>query len=426
MTGLIDCNNFYVSCERVFDPSLEGRPVIVLSNNDGCAISRSNEAKALGIKMGVPEFSIREIIRNHGVKVFSSNYTLYGDMSRRVMEMLSHYVSSMEVYSIDEAFLFFDRHPPDLLESYGREIVQAVSQGTGIPLSLGLAANKSLAKIANKLAKKSGKGIFVLKPQDVPRVLAGYPLEEVWGIGGQHARFLRGRGIESAGDFTRLPRAWVRKHLTVVGLRLYDELQGETRILPEYEEADKKNICTSRCFGQMQTEFAPVEEAVATYATRCAEKLRRQASCAQSIQVFIHTNQFREDLPQYARNIVIRLPVPTNSTFELVYYAGEGLRRIFQTGYLYKKAGVVVSDFVPAREVQQNLFDRTDRRKHTVLLEAVDELNREYGRDRVRVATQGFSPRWHLRQEKLSKRYTTRWSDLVTIHAGAATEARGS
>jgi DNA polymerase V len=413
---LVDCNNFYVSCERVFDPCLNGKPVIVLSNNDGCAISRSNEAKLLGIKMGVPAFSIKDVIEKFDVKVFSSNYALYGDMSRRVMSLLSEYAPEMEIYSIDEAFLYFQGIPENALLNHGKKMVHRVGKFTGIPLSLGIAPTKSLAKIANKIAKKQGRDVFIIDKENTTDVLKKFPIEDVWGIGSQHAAFLKKQGIVTAYDFIGFPGDWVRKNLTVVGLRLWEELQSRPSIRSEIETPSKKNICTSLSFGEMQTDFLPLEEAVTAYASRCAEKLRKQKSCAGTLMVFLHTNQFREDLQQYARNIVIHLPVPTNSTLELVHFSKEGLKRIYKKGYAYKKAGIIVSNFVPESEVQQNMFDTTDRKKHASLMKAVDKLNKDYGKETVRIASQGFTQSWKLRQEKLSSRYTTRWSELITIN----------
>ncbi len=419
MIGLIDCNNFYVSCERVFDPSLTGRPVIILSNNDGCAISRSDEAKALGVKMGAPAFQIQELIRDQNIKVFSSNYTLYGDMSHRVMTLLESFVPEMEIYSIDEAFLFFHGIKKEILNEYGSKILSAVSKSTGIPVSLGIAPTKALTKVANKLAKKNAgsKGVYVLYPEMIEDTLKTYPVSEVWGIGAQHAAFLKKQGIVTAFDFTCANKEWVRKHLTVVGLRLWDELQGRPRIGAGPEIPDKKNICTSRSFGNMQTEYLPIEEATATYAARCAEKLRKQKSCARVMMVFLHTNQFRSDLPQYAKNIVITFPVPTNSTMEIVHYAREGLRKIFRTGFSYKKSGIIVSDFVPEEQIQQNLFDTSDRKKHAAIMKVIDSINHDHGRDTLRIATQGFSASWKLRQENLSRCYTTRMKDIIRVQA---------
>jgi DNA polymerase V len=415
MIGLIDCNNFYVSCERVFDPSLNGKPVIVLSNNDGCAISRSNEAKVLGIKMGVPAFTIKNLIERNKVKVFSSNYTLYGDMSKRVMTLLAETVPQIEMYSIDEAFLFFQSEEESELEKFGKQIVRNVSQATGIPLSLGISTTKALSKVANKIAKKLKQDVFILTETNLAAELKNFPIEDVWGIGGQHGIFLKKYGIKTAADFIRFPADWIRKNMSVVGLRLWEELQGNSCIEAELEVPSKKNICTSKSFGQMQTEYSPIEEAVATYAYRCAEKLRKQKSCAQTLMVFLHTNQFREDLPQYARNIVIQLPVPTNSAIELIRFSKEGLRRIFKNGFIYKKAGIIVSNFVPEESIQQNIFDQNDRSKQTSLMKVMDNLNKNYGKETVRIATQGFTQQWKLRQEMLSRRYTTRLEEIMVV-----------
>jgi DNA polymerase V len=417
MIGLIDCNNFYVSCERVFNPSLRNKPVIILSNNDGCAISRSNEAKTLGVKMGAPAFMIDKLIRENDIKVYSSNYTLYGDMSHRVMSLLESFVPEMEIYSIDEAFLFFNGISERELLSLGKRIIQTITRNTGIPVSLGIAQTKTLAKMSNKLAKKSSRspGIYVMNEKKREEILQSYPVADVWGIGSQHAALLKKNGILTAYDFTKTPKGWVQKHLTVVGLRLWEELQGRPTIAAEPDIPDKKNICTSRSFGSMQTEYLPIEEATATYAMRCAEKLRKQKSCARVMMVFLHTNQFRNDLPQYAKNIVIQLPVPTNSSLELVHYAKVGLRKIFRSGYSYKKSGIILSDFVPQNQQQQNMFDTRDRSKHSAIMEVIDSMNNRHGRDTLRIATQGFTQKWKLRQENLSRCYSTRWEEMIEV-----------
>jgi DNA polymerase V len=419
MIGLVDCNNFYVSCERVFNPSLRGKPVIVLSNNDGCAISRSDEAKQLGIKMGAPSFLIREVIEKNNVHILSSNYALYGDMSRRVMSLLSSYVPELEIYSIDEAFLFFRGFEKFNLEEYGLQIIHEIRRCTGIPVSMGIAPTKALSKIANKLAKKNSanKGLFIVDKESIDEVLRKYPIEDVWGIGSQHAAMLKKNGVATAFHFKNLPGEWVRKRMTVVGLRLWEELHGLPRFNEEFELPSKKNICTSRSFGVMQTEYNTIEEATSTYAVRCAEKLRKQKSCAGVIMVFLHTNHFREDLQQYAKNIVIKLPVPTNSSLELAHYAREGLKRIYKKGYLYKKSGVIVSDIVSENNLQQNFFDSCHRSEHTRIMNLLDTINARYGRDTVRVAIQGFDKSWHLKQEKLSRYYTTRLSDIIEVNA---------
>lgn len=417
MIGLVDCNNFYVSCERVFNPSLNGKPVIVLSNNDGCAISRSNEAKELGIKMGTPAFLVDELIREKDVQVLSSNYTLYGDMSQRVMSLLSRFVDRVEIYSIDEAFLFFKGYDHFELEKYGRYIIKTVKKQTGIPVSLGIAPTKALAKIANRLSKKKGiDGMFIIRKNQADETLSAYPISDVWGIGDGHAKFLLKNGVYTAKDFISMPRQWVRKNLTVVGERLWEELQGFTAFQPELEIPPKKNICTSRSFGEMQTDYGPVEEAAIVYATRCAEKLRKQKSCASVMMVFLHTNQFRQDQPQYARNIVINFSVATNSTLELVQYAREGLKKIFKNGFSYKKVGIIVSDFVPEQNIQHNIFDNTARDKHSAIMKVMDKLNNSMGRDTIRVATHGYENKWKLRQELLSRRFTTRMEDVIIVN----------
>jgi len=418
MIGLVDCNNFYASCERVFNPSLIGKPVVVLSNNDGCVISRSNEAKAIGIKMGVPAFEIKKEIEKHQIKVFSSNYTLYGDMSQRVMTSLNQFASEIEIYSIDEAFLDFRGFKYFNLNEHGKQIVKTITKNTGIPISIGIAPTKTLAKIANKIAKKNpaNRGVFVLNnEQKILQVIKQFPVDDIWGVGKHYAEFLKKHNINTAFDFTQMPKAWVQKHLTVVGVRMWNELQGNPQIKLELVTPPKKTICTSRSFGNMLTAYAPIEEAVANHVARCAEKLRNQNSCAQVLMVFLHTNQHRKDLPQYAKNIVINLPVASNSTIELIHYAKKGLQLIFKEGYRYKKAGIIVSEIIPENTVQQNLFDHTDRNKQAVIMQALDKINSKFGRDKVRIAAQGFDRKWKLRQEQLSPCYTTRLSDILTI-----------
>ena len=418
MIGLVDCNNFYASCERVFNPSLNGRPVVVLSNNDGCVIARSNEAKALGIPMGAPAFEIEKLVEKNGVIVFSSNYTLYGDMSNRVMTMLQTYSPEVEIYSIDEAFLSFNGFESTNLDSYGRTLISAVKKGTGIPVSLGIAPSKTLAKLANRIAKKrlENKGVFIID-SDEKRISALKMIEigDVWGIGRRYAQFLMGHGVKTAYDFTQLNKEWVQANMTIVGRRMFDELNGIPRVQFEMVPPAKKVICTSRSFGNMLTTINPIEEAVANYAARCGAKLRKQNCCAGVIMVFVHTNSFRTDLPQYSRNIVIELPIPTNSTIELVKFATKGLKAIFRDGYHYKKAGVIVSEIVPETSVQGHLFHKLDSAKHEKIMQAMDKLNNTFGRDKIILGKQGFSRKWKLRQEKLSPCYSTRLSDIITV-----------
>ncbi|MDR3058932.1 MAG: Y-family DNA polymerase, partial [Prevotella sp.] len=354
MFALVDCNNFYASCERVFRPSLTGKPIVVLSNNDGCVIARSNEAKALGIKMGVPAYQIKEIIEKNNVAVFSSNYTLYGDMSNRVMTNLSSYAPESEIYSIDEIFLDFSGLKVDL-KKYGTKVIQTTHKNTGIPVSMGIAPTKTLAKLANKFAKKYPKynGVCIIDTDEKRiKALRLTEIGDVWGIGRQVFDKLKQQGITTAFDFINQPRAWVRKQLTVVGERTWRELQGEACIELEKIAPDKKQICTSRSFGKMTADFEIISEAVATYSAACAYKLRKQQSCAVSLMVFIHTNNFREDLPQYCKNRIVKFPVPTSDTAEITSYALFALKSIFANGFQYKKAGVIIMEIVPATGIQ--------------------------------------------------------------------------
>lgn len=418
MFGLADCNNFYTSCERVFNPELNGKPVIVLSNNDGCVIARSNEAKELGIPMGAPVFKLKEIIEKNDIKVFSSNYTLYGDMSHRVMMCLQKFAPEVEIYSIDEAFLHFDGMQLFNIEQYAAQITKTVKRNTGIPLSIGIAPTKTLAKVANHIAKKSKtkSGAFVIETeQQRINALKDFEVDKIWGVGRQYSKFLKNSGINTAHDFTECNRDWVKKNLTVMGLRMWEELRGmpchEIEPIPE----NKKTICTSRSFGNMLDDLTTLEEAVSTYAARCAAKLRRQKTAAGVMLVFLHTNRFRNDLPQYGKNIVIKLPVSTNSTIELIKFAKIGINEIFKKGYKYKKAGVIVSDIVPQNIVQSNLFYKINHQKHSELMIAFDNINNTYGRDTIRLGAQGYSKKWKLRQEKLSQSFTTRFDEIITI-----------
>ena len=418
MFALVDCNNFYASCERVFDPRLEQRPIVVLSNNDGCVIARSNEAKALGIAMGEPAFQKEEVYAKHNVAVFSSNFALYGDMSQRVMRTLAQHSAAMEIYSIDEAFLECGGLTADGLDRFGSQLRKTVKQWTGIPVSIGVAPTKTLAKVANHVAKRlpDNSGVCVLeKDETIEYCLKKLPVEKLWGVGQRYALFLRSWGINTAWDLRRMPEGWVKDNMTVVGLRLQKELKGEPCIPMEHNPQKKKEICTSRSFGPMVTELDELKQAVSMYATRCAEKLRTQNSCTNLVNVFLHTNPFRPDLPQYKNVRLVRLPVASNSTLTIVQSALRGLESIYMKGYQYKKAGVIVSGLVPSNTIQYNVFHSTDEDRHMRLMTAMDKVNDREGRDVLRVAEQGFTRRWTLRQERLSPCYTTRWVDFMTI-----------
>ncbi len=429
MFALVDCNNFYCSCERVFDPSLNGRPVVVLSNNDGCVISRSNEAKALGVEMGVPAFEIEDFLKKNNVAVFSSNYALYGDFSGRVMGTLASFAPATEVYSIDEAFLDLHGFHHFNLRDHAATIKRVTGRNTGIPVSVGVEPTKTLAKAANHFAKRApeNNGVFVIDAEELrAEALKRLPVGKVWGIGGRYEKLLTGGGVTTAYDFTRLNAAWVKKNMTVTGLRTRQELLGVPCHELEVEPEPNKAVCTARSFGEMQTKFDVIAEAVSAFAARCALKLRRQHTCASVMMVFIHTNQHREDLPQYARNRVITLPVATSSDFELCRHARAALKDIYKPGFHYKKAGVILSGIVPEANVQTSLFDDVDRERQAKALQSMDNLNARYGRDKVRVAAQGFARRWKLRQEKLSPCYTTRWEDIIIINCSPHPAARAS
>lgn len=415
MFALVDCNNFYASCERVFEPALNGRPVVVLSNNDGCVIARSAEAKAIGIAMGALPFEIKALLKEHRVVVRSSNYVLYGDMSNRVMGTLGGFSPHIEHYSIDESFLDLHRmHGVDLVQ-HAQRLRDTVFRHTGIPVSVGIACTKTLAKAANKMAK-NGNGVFLIGDEATRvDVLRGMEVGDVWGIGRRHAFRLGKHGIRTALDLANANPAWIRSQLTVVGARLQEELRGMPCADLELQAPPKQMICTSRSFGKMQTRYGDVEEAVMNFASRCAAKLRRQGSAANLLQVFVETNRFRPDLPQHNRSRTIALPVATSDTMELSKYARVALRSIFREGMHYKKAGCVVQALVPEHTAQTALFDPVDRARRRLVMSALDSINHKYGRDRVRLATQGYARTWRLRSEHLSPAYTTRWSELMGV-----------
>lgn len=415
MYALCDGNNFFVSCERVFDSSLDGIPVIVLSNNDGCAIARSEEAKALGIKMGDNFFEIENLVRKHNVQVFSTNFVLYADMSMRMKGLLSLFTPDVESYSIDEAFLGLSGFKKETLREYCLEISRTVKQGIGVPVGIGIAPTKTLSKVANKFAKKypGYKSVCIIDSDD-KRVKALQLTEvgDVWGIGRKSSEKLLKMGVRTAYDFTRLNRSWVRKHMTVVGERTWRELQGEPCIEIETVEPDKQSILVSRSFGKMIEDISTIKEATATYACMAAAKLRKQKSCAKSLVVFLETNRYRADLPQNDVYTMINMPVSTSSSIEILNYVSEGLEKIFVPGYKYKKAGVMLLDFCKETSVQMNFWDKVDRAKHKRLMEVLDRTNERYGRNTLKLATIGDGSQWKIKQERLSPCYTTRMSDF--------------
>lgn len=416
MYALVDCNNFFVSCERAFNPALNNKPVVVLSNNDGCVISRSNEAKQLGIKMCVPAFKIKDLIARHGVRVFSSNYVLYGDMSGRVMNILAALSPDLEVYSIDEAFLHLSNESD--FKRVGEHIARTVFRGTGIPVSLGIAPTKTLAKVANKFAKKytQYRRVCVIDTEEKRlKALQLTSIEEVWGIGRRLSARLMLMGIKTAYDFTLMEQKQIRQMMTVTGERLWRELKGEPCIDLEKHIPDKQQICTSRSFGEMLTTLPALSEAVATHASSCARKLRQQKSCAVSLLVFVHTNKHRRDLLQYQGCDQMTLPFPTSDTIEIVQSALFLLRKIFVPGFCYKKAGVIITQIVPEQSIQHNLFDQTDRSKSQRLMQTIDHINRFYNQTAIKLAVQGTGQCWRLKSERLSRRFSTSLGESILV-----------
>ncbi len=426
MLALVDANNFYVSCERSFNPSLIGRPVGVLSNNDGCLIARSNELKTLGVKMGTPFFTMREQIEQQGIRIFSSNYTLYGDMSSRVMAILNRFVEQVEVYSIDEAFLDLNGYEsvyPDLAQ-FAQRVRQTVDQWTRIPVSVGIAPTKTLCKIANFYAKRADPqtGVLLLDtPGRISDALADFSVDDLWGIGWRYAGMLKRNGIRTAAQFAALPDDWINQKLTVNGLRLAYELRGIPCKMLETEAPNKKAICTAPSFGRGVSDLNTISQAMITHLSRAAEKLRRQGSAASAVTVFLHTNRHKitahngQPAKQYQGSRTAELPHASSSTAELVSYAHALLKAVFKFGYEYQKVGVMLTGLVSDTHVQQHLFvDEPDERM-SKLSGVMDALNKRYGRDRVRLAGAGYDSSWHHKRQWMSPRRTTNWKEILTV-----------
>ncbi|MCX7879443.1 MAG: Y-family DNA polymerase [Ignavibacteria bacterium] len=421
MIALVDCNNFYVSCERVFNPKLVGCPVVVLSNNDGCIVARSEEAKELGIPMGAPLFQWKDFLQRNKVFVLSSNYTLYGDMSERVMNTLAMFSPDVEIYSIDEAFVGLSHlagissSPRSLLE-YAKEIRSTILKWTGIPVSIGIAQTKVLAKVAGKKAKKAGGVYGLFTKEEIENTLATFDVEDIWGIGRAYTKFLRKHNINTALELARAKDSWVKKNLTVVGLRIVEELRGKKCIGLELLPAPRKSVGSQKSFGEPQTEFAPMFNALACYIDECAIKLRRERNVASVMGVYVATNPFNPKEPQYFQSKFVRLPVPSNFTGELIKYGYNLLRDIFREGYRYKRVGVIFSGLVREEKFQYNLFDGLDRPKVFKLMEVYDQLNKKYGKGIIKFSAQGVEREWKMKQENLTEHFTTSWNELLTIN----------
>jgi DNA polymerase V len=415
--ALVDCNNFYVSCERVFQPELRGKPVVVLSNNDGCVIARSNEAKALGIAMGAPWHLHRDRFAVAGVIVRSSNYTLYGDMSARVMEVLSQFTPDLEIYSIDEAFLGMAGFGARL-KAHARALRATVLKWTGIPVLVGIAPTKTLAKVANHAAKKDekhGGALLLLDQAAQDAALAKIGLTDLWGVAGRLAARLAAIGINTPLDLKRGDPRLIRERLGVFTMRLALELRGLACLDLERTTPDRKSIMASRSFGRPVTTLPELREAVASYTARAAEKLRRQHLATAHLMVFIETNRFKPDDAQHFAARPVRLPVATSDTAKLIGAALAGLAAIWRDGYRYKKAGVVLLDLHPATAAQEGLFDKADTSRRTALMCTIDRLNTRFGRDTLTFAATGRPRPWKLRRELLSPCYTTAWDELLRV-----------
>ncbi len=420
MFALADCNNFFASCERVFRPDLQGKPVIVLSNNDGCAIARSNEAKALGIKMGAPFFKIRDIVRRHNVAVFSGNMALYGDMSQRVRWVLEEFAPGIEVYSIDEAFLDLRRMKNIDFDAYAKRISAQCWKMTSIPVSVGIAPTKTLAKIASKLCKQYPKlrgGCYMYRPQDIEKVLRKFPIEDVWGIGRRTAPKLKARGVNTAYEFTQLPEGVVRMMLGIGGVRTWKELRGIPCL--EFEDGfeAKQSICVSRSFSSEIYEVKELQEQIANFASAMASKLRKQQSVTSEMVVFAYTNRFREEVPQIHANTLVPFITPTAEERIIIAQAVSAAKTLFKQGFGYKKAGVIATKIVSEKHVMHSLFeDREAVEREHKITSALDAINAAFGKGTIKLAVQG-SGEIKSSSENQSPHYTTRWSDipLVTV-----------
>jgi len=419
--ALVDCNNFFVSCERVFQPQLEGKPVVVLSNNDGCVVARSNESKAMGIKMGTPFFQVKNLVENGSLIVRSSNYTLYGDLSARVMSILSTYAPSLEVYSIDEAYMIMEGLDLERIKSICAEIVYKVRKCVGIPVSIGIAETKTLAKVANHFAKKykGYKGVCSIDTDDKrKKALELTPIEDVWGIGYRGAPKLKQIGINNALDFVNRPREWVKDRMGIAGLRTWLELSGNDVIEDHDENEKRKSICTSRSFADMLEDYDSIALKVSDFAGKCAEKLRKEQTAAYNVGVFLLTNRFREDLPQYNPSASIRLESPASSTQQIVRSSLQVLKMIYRQGYKYKKAGVLVTDIVESDTIQGNLFEENAEMtiKENIISGIMDKVNSS-GNHLIHLGTQNKGHYAEgIRREYCSKLFSTDWNDLMEIH----------
>lgn len=421
MYALVDCNNFYASCERVFKPKLIGKPIVVLSNNDGCIISRSDEAKALGIPMGAPEFKVREELKAKNVTVFSSNYPLYGDLSSRVMQILEQFSPNIEIYSIDEAFMNFDGVTVTDFHDYGLQIKSRVQQWLGIPISIGFAPTKALSKVANKIARKfpeRTKGVYIINTEESRiKALKWTKIEDVWGIGYRLTKKAKLRNIKTAFDFTLSEHeSWIRKEMGVTGMRLKNELEGKSVLALEPVSEQKKSIAITRSFPKQISEYDLLKERVSTFASVCAEKLRKQKSCCYTIIVMLVVDKHKYESNKYYFNSAISLPFATNSMLTISNTAVSILKKLLEghEGLKFKKAGVIVSGLTPENSKQFHMFE-DENPKHLQLMQTIDSLNAKIGGRKIKLGNQNLEKTWDMNQNHLSPRYTTNFNEILEI-----------
>ncbi len=418
MFALIDCNNFYASCERVFQPHLNGKPVVILSNNDGCVIARSNEAKSLGIPMGAPAFKYKGVFQKNKVQIFSSNFTLYGDISNRVMSIISRHVPDVEIYSIDEAFVKFDGFSEDDINEKCRDIIRIIFKWTGIPVSIGLAPTKSLAKVANRIAKKYStrtNGFYSINNNEKRiKALKNISAGDIWGIGFQNEKKLLKVNVKSGMDFVNLPDQWVKKNMSIIGLKLKKELEGNPTLDIEEGKIDKKSIATTRSFETEISSLDDLTERITTFSVVASKKLRRQNSECSMICVYIRSNPFKQKGERYHYSLTGSLPFSTNSSIEISKFAVKLLTKIYSKNKSYKKAGIILMGLSPQSNHQFSLFDQNiDKQKK--LMKSIDSIDSKYGLYKVRLASQDQKRIWKMKRQKLSRNYTTEIDEVLIV-----------
>ena len=413
--ALIDCNSFYVSCERLFNPKIQNVPVVVLSNNDGCVISRSTEAKKLGIRMGEPYFKVKDLVKKNNVQIFSSNYALYGDLSRRVMKVLKGFTDKIEIYSIDEAFLDLSHIKDEQVEEYGKQIRERVLKWTGIPTSVGISNTKTLSKVANHIAKKNKAGVIFLK-ENIDNILKDFDIADVWGVGRQLSKLYIKNGIDNAYKLKNISNTWVKKSTNVLGAKTVMELRGISCIDLEIEETRRKSCCVSRSFGKKVESLDKLKESITTHCLNAAEKIRTDKQTTRAVTIFIRTSPFDKNRKYYSNSITIELPVATNNSIELVKTAISGLGKIYKYGYFYQKAGVILSKLRDASEKELNLLAPILENKSQPLMRAIDFTNAKYGRNAISIAQAGISNDWKMRREHSSRIDTASFDFLPKIN----------